>query len=266
MRTPFCVAATLWLGTACGVAAAQPTQPVYMSQPDGSGIPHFSNEPQRPGDRLVMYSMVAQVPRIRPTLSAKPLPSVPSTALLRRGAGSDVTMSVVVWRRDPRTDVPRPLPASPPPTPAAPPLLPLIDEAAVQALPAGSRSVDAAIRSAARKYRVDEALIRAVIHVESGFNPTAVSPKGATGLMQLMPGTARRFGVANARDPSQNIHGGTNYLRVLLDLFNGDLRLTLAAYNAGEGAVLKYNGRIPPYAETQDYVQLVLGRYQRLRG
>lgn len=259
MQTPFFVAATLWLGTACVAAAAQPMQPIYMSQPDGNGIPHYSEEPQRRGDRAVMYSMAAKVPRTKPTLPVKPLPSTPNAVLLRRGAGPDVTMSVVVWRRGPHTDAPRPAPTPPPP-------LPLIDEAAVQALPAGNGPVDAAIRGAARKFGVDEALIRAVIHVESGFNPKAVSPKGATGLMQLMPGTAQRFGVANARDPSQNIHGGTNYLRVLLDLFNGDLRLALAAYNAGEGAVLKYNRRIPPYAETQDYVRLVIGRYQQLRG
>ena len=84
--------------------------------------------------------------------------------------------------------------------------------------------------------------------------------------MQLMPGTARRFGVTNSKDPTQNIHGGTEYLRVLIDMFNGDLRLALAGYNAGEGAVLKYNRRIPPYKETQEYVQLVLGRYRQLSG
>jgi soluble lytic murein transglycosylase-like protein len=263
-RLPCRAVALLLLVGSCGTAAAQPVQPVYVSQPDGNSLPHYTNEPQRPGDRLVMYSMAAQVPRIKPTLPVKPLPSVPSAALLRRGSGADVTMSVVVWRRDPRTDVTAPRP--PRPLPAPPPSMPLVNEAPMPAAPANGTQVDAAIRSAARKFNVDETLIRAVIHVESGFNPGAVSPKGATGLMQLMPGTARRFGVANAKDPVQNIHGGTNYLRVLLDLFDGDLRLALAAYNAGEGAVLKYKRRIPPYEETQEYVQLVLGRYRQLRG
>jgi soluble lytic murein transglycosylase-like protein len=126
--------------------------------------------------------------------------------------------------------------------------------------------IDAAIRHASSKFDVDEALIRAVIHVESRFNPDAVSPKGATGLMQLMPTTAHRFGVLNAKDPVQNILGGTQYLRVLLNQFDGDLKLALAAYNAGEGAVLKYRRRIPPYEETRDYVRLVLGSYRQLRG
>jgi soluble lytic murein transglycosylase-like protein len=249
MQTRAATAAALLLAAGCGAASAQPSQQIYMSQPAGNDIPQYSNEPQRPGDRLVTYSMAAQVPRIKPTLTVKPRPSLYNTALLRAGLGPEVTMSVVTWRRNPRTDVL----ASPPTAPAEP--------AAVPSMP-----IDAAIRSAARKFSVDEALIRAVIHVESGFNPNAMSPKGATGLMQLMPGTARRFGVANARDPAQNIHGGTNYLRLLLDLFNGDLRLALAAYNAGEGAVLKYNRRIPPYEETREYVQLVLERYRVLRG
>ncbi len=255
-------AAELLLAAGCGAASAQPSQQIYMSRPAGNGIPQYSNEPQRPGDRLVMYLMVAQVPRIEPTLAVKPRPSLYGTALLRGGLGLEVTMSVATWRRNPRTELLAPPPTAPtePVRAAAAPPLVLTDAAAVPRV-----AIDAAIRSAARKFSVDEALIRAVIHVESGFNPKAVSPKGATGLMQLMPGTARRFGVANARDPLQNIHGGTNYLRVLLDLFNGDLRLALAAYNAGEGAVLKHNRRIPPYEETREYVQLVLGRYRQLR-
>ena len=106
------------------------------------------------------------------------------------------------------------------------------------------------------------ALVAAVISVESGFNEKAVSPKGAKGLMQLMPGTAKRYGVADVFDPAQNIKGGTAYLKDLMALFNNDVSLVLAAYNAGEEAVAKYGRKIPPYPETRRYVQLVLARYQ----
>lgn len=111
---------------------------------------------------------------------------------------------------------------------------------------------DGIIERYAAKYNVDPVFVRAVIQVESDFNPNCVSNKGARGLMQLMPGTAKRYGVTNVHDPEQNIHGGIRYLAFLLELF-GDKPRALAAYNAGEGAVLKYGG-IPPYQETSTYV------------
>jgi soluble lytic murein transglycosylase-like protein len=123
---------------------------------------------------------------------------------------------------------------------------------------------DEHINEAARLYQIPEALIRAVIHVESNFDARAVSHANAQGLMQLIPGTAERMLVSDVFDVRQNILGGTRYLRVLANLFNGSLQLTLAAYNAGEGAVIKYGG-IPPYDETQKYVSKVLSFYNFYR-
>jgi Transglycosylase SLT domain len=119
-----------------------------------------------------------------------------------------------------------------------------------------SGQFDHHIEDAARHHLVSADLVRAVIQVESEFDSLAVSSKGAQGLMQLMPPTARRFGVADSFDPRQNIFGGTQYLRFLLDLFNGDVSLALAGYNAGENAVARYRG-VPPYRETRNYVQKI---------
>jgi soluble lytic murein transglycosylase-like protein len=121
---------------------------------------------------------------------------------------------------------------------------------------------DDAIRQAATLYQIPEALVRAVILVESNFDPRSVSHAGAQGLMQLMPATAARMEVRDSFDPRENIFGGVRYLRILANLFNGDLELTIAGYNAGEGAVMRHGG-IPPYEETQDYVVKVLTHYRR---
>lgn len=114
------------------------------------------------------------------------------------------------------------------------------------------------IAKAAAKHQMNPKLLHAVIQAESAYNPRAVSSAGAVGLMQLMPDTARRYGVSDRMDAEQNIDGGTRYLKDLLTLFNANLSLAVAGYNAGEGAVLKYNHTIPPYPETQNYVQQVL--------
>ncbi|MEN6464687.1 MAG: lytic transglycosylase domain-containing protein [Syntrophaceae bacterium] len=122
---------------------------------------------------------------------------------------------------------------------------------------------DELIKKAALKHNLDQHLIRAVIKTESGFNHKAVSRKGAMGLMQLMPGTASSLNVSDSFDPWSNIDGGSKYLRYLLNTFSGNLPLALAAYNAGERAVTKYNYRIPPYPETQTYVRRVLHHFRK---
>ena len=129
----------------------------------------------------------------------------------------------------------------------------------------GNEAVDSFIVESGKRNSVDPLLLYSIMHQESSFKRRAISPKGARGLMQLMPGTAARFGVSNIFDPKQNIEGGARYVSFLLNRFNGDLSLTLAGYNAGEGAVDKYGWRIPPYAETQEYVRRISRRYNLLR-
>jgi len=125
-----------------------------------------------------------------------------------------------------------------------------------------SRQFDQLIQKYAAEYQLDPTLIRSIIAAESGFNPNAVSPKGAQGLMQLMPETASRLGVVDAFDPEQNIRAGTRYLRWLLDIFDNNLHLSLAAYNAGENLVQRL-GRIPEIRETREYIRKVIDNYSK---
>ena len=122
----------------------------------------------------------------------------------------------------------------------------------------------AQIQQSALNHHLDSELIHAVMHVESAYKVKAKSHKGAQGLMQLMPQTAKRLGVTNIYDPAQNIEGGAKYLKELLTLFNNDITLTIAAYNAGENAVIRYDNKVPPYKETQAYVPKVLSIYKAL--
>lgn len=150
------------------------------------------------------------------------------------------------------------------------PLVPSVPSAFNANLPlrgftTGDAQVDRYLVDAGTKNGIDPLLLYSIMHQESSFKSHAISPKGARGLMQLMPGTAIRFGVTNIFDPRQNIEGGARYVRFLLERFEGDVRLTLAGYNAGEGAVEKYGRQIPPYAETQEYVRRISRRYSLLR-
>ncbi len=128
----------------------------------------------------------------------------------------------------------------------------------------GNPQIDSFIVDSSRRYRIDPLLIYAQMHQESAFKLKALSHKGASGLMQLMPATARRLGVTKIYDPKQNIDGGVKYMRMLLDMFGGDVRLALAGYNAGEGAVLRYGRNIPPFNETREYVRRISARYSAI--
>src|SRR5687767_4657687 len=156
---------------------------------------------------------------------------------------------------------------TPPPAPAAAsealpsPAAAAATTVAVRAPKAGARYAELIAR-VAREQQVDPALLHAVITVESAYNPNAKSPKGATGLMQLMPDTAKRYGVTDLVNPQENLRAGAKYLRDLLAMFDNNLRLVLAAYNAGEGAVARSGNRIPPYPETRAYVPRVLRHYE----
>ncbi|MFM9904808.1 MAG: lytic transglycosylase domain-containing protein [Pyrinomonadaceae bacterium] len=128
----------------------------------------------------------------------------------------------------------------------------------------GDSLIDSYIVDSSRRYGIDPLLIYSQMHQESSFKLKATSDKGASGLMQLMPATARRLGVTNIYDPKQNIDGGVKYMRMLLDMFGGDVNLALAGYNAGEGAVMKYGYQIPPYTETREYVRRISARYSSI--
>jgi soluble lytic murein transglycosylase-like protein len=127
----------------------------------------------------------------------------------------------------------------------------------------GNPAIDQSIRTNGSRFGVDPYLVFLVIEQESHFHTRVVSPKGARGLMQLMPGTARRFAVRNSFDPAENIRGGTQYLKDLLTMFNGRVDLALASYNAGEGRVISYGNKVPPFQETQNYVKRIGQRYKK---
>ncbi len=214
----------------------------------------------------------ASLPRVAPSLLARNLTSIPPrrSTSAPAGGGTPETFAQVLAR----TSAPGggTLPASLRPTAAPAPLLrpaaqPLRPPATSPASPvpaADGTPYAATIESAARSAGIDPALLAAVAQVESGFNPRAQSYAGAKGLMQLMDSTARGLGVTDPFDPTQSLNGGARFLGSLLRQFNGDVSKTLAAYNAGPGAVQRFGG-IPPYEETRRYVPKVLGVYDQIR-
>jgi len=209
---------------------AEPVQADIYAFVDGNGVRHLSNVPNDP-----RYKMVMRTPAYRQ--AATRASSFAPTNLYVPGSSALTPRSYT--------------------RPAGRTRLSRVNE--------GNRQrFTPDVNRIANQYRLEPALLHAVISAESAYNPWAVSPKGAMGLMQLMPGTADRFNVSNPYDPVANMHGGARYLRWLLDRFN-DTRLAVAAYNAGEGAVQKYGNQIPPYQETQNYVVKVLNYYQQYR-
>jgi hypothetical protein len=187
---------------------------------------------------------------VRVELPARPAPSRPKKGLLKLTAKSEPAPGAA---------------KSAAAAPAAAPSLQMAVGSALDGFSTGDANVDRFIVDAATRHGVDPVLIYSIMHRESSFKRFALSPKGARGLMQLMPATAARFGVTNIYDPQQNIDAGTRYVRFLLNMFDGDVRLALAGYNAGEGAVLKYGRQVPPYAETQEYVRRISERYALMR-
>ena len=161
---------------------------------------------------------------------------------------------------DPVIQIAKEEPVEPPPV--QPPVDVLADVRSALAAEQGRTPIERLVHSIAPQYAIDPELALAMIEVESNFNPVAVSPKNAQGLMQLIPETAQRFGVKRVFDPVDNINGGLAYIRWLLAFFQGNVQLVIAAYNAGEGAVERYGG-IPPYAETRKYVQKITGMYTK---
>jgi hypothetical protein len=175
------------------------------------------------------------------TIDAPPAP-LKVMAQVAAGASATPMASAPIWGRSFRTSVSKHL----------------------KGQTTGDLKIDEILVEAGVEHGVEPLLLYSVMHQESAFNSSAISHKGASGLMQLMPATAARFGVKNIFDPEQNIHGAAQYLRVLLDMFDGDVRLALAGYNAGEGAVKKYGYSVPPYPETVNYVRKITRRYTTL--
>ncbi len=234
--------------TLCSLLAAQPAFAEIQTSRDVHGVSYIRSEP---GAAIGAPAAGAPRPLARVRFAPQALAALPRAAWV--SSPSDFRLR----------PFPKPVVAAINPAPAAPatPAAPIAGTGGSWAR--RTRYADT-IANTAQAHGLDPALLHAVIHAESSFNPNAVSRAGAMGLMQLMPATAARFGVTDAFDPAANIGGGAHYLRVLIDQF-GQLPLALAAYNAGENRVIRSGYAIPPIEETQTYVSRVLAFYDRYR-
>jgi soluble lytic murein transglycosylase-like protein len=251
MKPSLILCVILFLGVAAVEARAQQEGSQLNSLAVASARPEAQRTPT-----LVLVNETVAAPQ--PAKNATPDSGKAQAANVKDVAGKQAPKTPATATQPTENAPPNPVVLSPAysiPQPAAP--------IAHGADTTGNSAYDHLVKQAAARHGVDPNLVMAVMRQESGFNSRARSYKGASGLMQLMPATARRFGVGNIYDPAQNIEGGTRYLRFLLDMFNGDVELALAGYNAGEGAVLKYNYQVPRYRETQNYVRSISARYGR---
>lgn len=223
-----------WMGLADTQTAPVKTIYKYM---DAHGVLHLTDKPPPSQNNTMLYSRSYVVQTYQPKINLDELPLPPLTGF---------------------TFAPLP-----PPPVASPETRSHNAAASPPVTRPQNTNYHALISDVATRVGVPAALLHAVIKVESGYNPRATSPKGAMGLMQLMSGTAERYGVSDRTDPAASIEGGARYLRDLLAMFNQDLALALAAYNAGENAVKRYGNTIPPYRETQNYVASVMAIYQQ---
>jgi soluble lytic murein transglycosylase-like protein len=246
----------LWIALACNTSAHamyvcidEWGRSYTLHHPAGEGLLRFKcyeegTPPPRPSEEPVTERPVAEslIDEVKSAALALGLTRPPDPVLKSRGGGLAVVDTA--------------------PSPYSAALAPI---GRVRAYKAGS-SMEQMIAGVARKYGHDVNLLKAIIHVESRFNPNALSPKGAIGLMQVMPTTGSRVGIEqpkrNLFDPEMNLHAGARYLRILLDMFSDRPELAIAAYNAGEGAVMRYKRAIPPYPETQSYVRQVMAQYR----
>ncbi|HLG16762.1 MAG TPA: lytic transglycosylase domain-containing protein [Blastocatellia bacterium] len=238
MRTSLAVAITaLILSTAAGAHAQESDQPLNA---DSTAAAVRQQSPHTPA--MVVHEITAP-PQSQQNLL--PTPRVPAASSATSGATKSGPA----------------MPPASPPAMVVPPARTFGQSGAFDIESTGNAKYDELIMKSSARHGVDPNLIVSMMRQESGFNPSARSYKGAAGLMQLMPATARRFGVGNVYDPAQNIEGGTKYLRFLLDTFDGDVELALAGYNAGENAVISSGFKVPRYRETRNYVKNISARY-----
>jgi soluble lytic murein transglycosylase-like protein len=221
-------------------------------QAAGSGY-RFDNFDVPGGVSVRQPAPLAPATRPRRALKLTALTSTPAAAAAVAGKSPAATSPALRYAA-----------TAAPATAAAPSLL-MAAGSALDGFSTGDANVDRFIVESSTRHGVDPVLIYSIMHRESSFKKFALSHKGARGLMQLMPATAVRLGVRDIFDPRQNIEGGVKYVRILLNMFDGDVRLALAGYNAGEGAVMKYGRRVPPYRETQEYVRRISERYALMR-